>query len=218
MLKINNLTKNFTNVTAVHNVSLNIEKNSIIGLAGPSGCGKSTLLRCIQGLEQIDSGNIELNGKAGFMFQDFQLFPHMNVLANITFALNIQNKKKKENQKSAFKLLKKLSLENYADAYPHQLSGGQRQRVAFARTLIMHLDIILCDEPTSGLDISSTGDIIGLFKSMKEIGMTILIASHDIDFLKKLVEYIYILKNGELILKLYPKDIKSAEEYIQLFT
>jgi polar amino acid transport system ATP-binding protein len=217
MLKINNLTKTFANITAVDNISLNIEKNSIIGLAGPSGCGKSTLLRCIQGLEKIYSGNIELNGKTGFMFQDFQLFPHMNVLENITFALNIQNKKKEENQKSAFKLLKKLSLENYAVAYPHQLSGGQKQRVAFARTLIMHPDIILCDEPTSGLDISSTEDIIELLKTVKEMGMTMLIASHDIDFLKKLVEYIYILKNGEIISKLHPKDIKSAEEYMQLF-
>ena len=157
MLKINNLTKLFAGIAAINNISLNVDKNAIIGLTGPSGCGKSTLLRCIQGLEKVDAGNIKLNGKTGFMFQDFQLFPHMNVLKNITFALNIKSKKKEMNNKSAIELLKKLSLEDYKERYPHQLSGGQKQRVAFARTLIVFppilspSDLVLsCFQPQSG--------------------------------------------------------------------
>jgi len=217
MLKINNLTKLFAGIAAINNISLNVDKNAIIGLTGPSGCGKSTLLRCIQGLEKVDAGNIKLNGKTGFMFQDFQLFPHMNVLKNITFALNIKSKKKEMNNKSAIELLKKLSLEDYKERYPHQLSGGQKQRVAFARTLIMHPDIILCDEPTSGLDISSSEDIVKLLKTVEKMGLTILIASHDINFLKKLVSKIYVLKKGVIISELSPDDIRSVEEHIQLF-
>ena len=217
MLKVNNVTKYFSDIVAINNINLNIKKNAIVGLAGPSGCGKSTLLRCIQGLEKIDHGNIELNGKAGFMFQDFQLFPHMKVLQNITFALNIQNKKEEQNNQLALELLRNLSLDNFANSYPYQLSGGQKQRVAFARTFIMHPDIILCDEPTSGLDINLTENIIKILKTVKTMGMTMLIASHNIEFLKKIAEVIYILKNGKVIYKLHSEDIKSTEEYMRLF-
>jgi polar amino acid transport system ATP-binding protein len=182
-------------------INLEVPKGSIIGIVGPSGEGKSTLLRCIQGLEPIDSGEIEKNGRTGFMFQDFQLFPHMTALDNLLFAPGIKEKSKKNQQiQEAEKILQKLGIASKRNSYPSTLSGGQKQRVALARSLMMNPDILLCDEPTSGLDQSSRKEVGFVLKTINEdSGITILIASHDLDFLKQISHQIIAIKNSKFV-------------------
>ncbi|MBS0184894.1 MAG: amino acid ABC transporter ATP-binding protein [Proteobacteria bacterium] len=199
MLKIQNVCKKFDTLDVLKNITLNIPENKIIGLAGPSGSGKSTLLRCLQKLETIDSGLIDYKKQTGFMFQDFQLFPHMTVLQNLTYAPAF-HKKDKDLQAEALTLLKTLGLEGKEHVFPSQLSGGQKQRVALARSLMMHPQILLCDEPTSGLDVATVLDVVSLLKSVQSMGVTMIIASHDLDFLTKIADQIILLKDGEIVL------------------
>lgn len=206
MLSINNVYKTFNSISILTDINLNIEKDHIIGLAGPSGSGKSTLLRCIQGLDQPDTGEIKRSGTTGFMFQDFQLFPHMSVLRNLTYAPNLITKNYKENQDRALELLKQLGIEGKENHYPSQLSGGQKQRVALARSLMMRPDLLLCDEPTSGLDVATIREVVQLLFSIQALGVTMIIASHDLDFLTQIAERIILLKQGQIV-----ADVKSKE-------
>lgn len=208
MIKVLNVCKKFQNNDVLKNITFNVGQNKIVGLAGPSGSGKSTLLRCIQNLETIDSGKIEHKGKTGFMFQDFQLFPHMTVLQNLIFAPSCL-KKSKEISKEASELLKKLGISDKENSYPKNLSGGQKQRVALARSLMMHPHILLCDEPTSGLDIATISDVVSLLKEVRDMGVTMIIASHDLDFLTKIVDQIILLKSGEIALINEPSQLKG---------
>ncbi|HQS83924.1 MAG: amino acid ABC transporter ATP-binding protein [Alphaproteobacteria bacterium 16-39-46] len=208
MLKIQNVFKKFGEIEVLKNITLEFSSNKIIGLAGPSGSGKSTLLRCLQKLEPIDSGVIECTEKTGFMFQDFQLFPHMTVLQNLTYAPTLQ-RKTKDTVPEALALLKTLGLKHKETVYPNKLSGGQKQRVALARSLMMHPQILLCDEPTSGLDVATVMDIVSLLKSVKDLGVTMIIASHDLDFLTKIADQIILLKNGEIVLN---TDLQTLKE------
>jgi polar amino acid transport system ATP-binding protein len=216
MLSIVNMSKTLGGKAVLQDISLDITQGSVVGLAGPSGSGKSTLLRCIQGLEKNDAGQLTCEGTMGFLFQDFQLFPHMTVLNNITYApLHVLHEKNaKEN---ARQLLQQLNLEQIADVLPGQLSGGQKQRVALARTLAMHPDMLLCDEPTSGLDILSIQDVIHVLQKVKKMGVTLLIASHDLEFLSSIADRILILKSGHLVADLVPqvweKDLNVLKQY-----
>jgi polar amino acid transport system ATP-binding protein len=216
MLKIKNLSKSFGNKIIIKDLSLHAQKSEIIGLAGHSGSGKSTLLRCIQGIEKQSSGTIEFEGIATFMFQDFQLFPHFNILKNLTYAPSLQNKNIDQNQR-AIDLLKKLGIESKANEFPEKLSGGQKQRAAFARCLMMNPDLLLCDEPTSGLDIISTRDIISLIKSVNEMGVTMIIASHNLDFLTEISDRIIVLKNGMIQETADPKQLENPIDYLKEF-
>lgn len=198
MLKIDHIFKTFNNVCILNDITVTIEKNQIIGLAGPSGGGKSTLLRSIQGLETIDKGTIQTHAKSGFMFQDFQLFPHMTVLQNLTYAPKIK-KTSKDIDEKATALLETLGVDHKKDSYPNDLSGGQKQRVALARSLMMDPELLLCDEPTSGLDVATIEDVIDLLVSIKDMGVTMIIASHDLDFLTKISDRILLLKNGKVV-------------------
>jgi polar amino acid transport system ATP-binding protein len=175
-------------VKILDKINIEIFAGSITGIVGLSGGGKSTLLRCIQGLETIDSGKIFKNGRTGFMFQDFQLFPHMTVLDNLIFAPCIKNKSQTEHYtQKAMQILQKLGIKKKNQSYPNTLSGGQKQRVALARSLMMNPDILLCDEPTSGLDQSTSEEVASLLKTINcETGITIIIASHNLDFLKQI--------------------------------
>ena len=193
MLEINNVSKFFGDTPILKNVTMVIEKNSIVGLTGPSGSGKSTLLRCIQKLESIDSGSISCNAKIGFMFQDFQLFPHMTVLQNLIYAPSVQDKTQ-DYTVQAMSLLEDLGMADKAKAYPHKLSGGQKQRVALARSLMMQPGLLLCDEPTSGLDLESMLKVVSLLKSIRDKGITMLIASHDLGFLTHIADKIIVLQ------------------------
>ena len=166
MLVINQGCKYFGSLPVLDNINLTIQAQTVLGLAGPSGSGKSTLLRCIQKLETLDSGMIDVSGKSGFMFQDFQLFPHMTVMQNLVYAPSLQNKIF-NHEEQAQGLLLSLGINDKATAYPHQLSGGQKQRVALARSLMMKPNLLLCDEPTSGLDLATIDEVISLLNSVK---------------------------------------------------
>ncbi|MDR2371795.1 MAG: ATP-binding cassette domain-containing protein [Puniceicoccales bacterium] len=219
MLKVCNARKVFNNTKVLENVHLDVAKSSILGIAGPSGSGKSTLLRCIQKLEQIDHGTIECNGRAGFMFQDFQLFPHMTVLQNLIYAPSLKDKSGKENcKKQAENILKSLGIAAKTSEYPNTLSGGQKQRVALARSLMTHPDILLCDEPTSGLDVSTTMDVVSLLKSINErFDITILIASHDLDFLVKISDRIILLKDGAIAVDIDPQKQDTPIDFLKKY-
>jgi polar amino acid transport system ATP-binding protein len=223
MLKVSNVCKSFNGIKILDDINLEIADSKILGLAGPSGSGKSTLLRCIQKLETIDSGSIEYNGKTGFMFQDFQLFPHMTVLQNLLYAPSINNK---NIEAKAISLLKNLGIESKKNEYPKSLSGGQKQRVALARTLMTDPDILLCDEPTSGLDVATIDDVVQLLKSVnrhqdskpnKKNAITMVIASHDLDFLTKISDTIALLKNGKIITHANTADLDDPINYLKKY-
>jgi polar amino acid transport system ATP-binding protein len=214
MLKITNLSKMFGDISILDQIDLEIKKASIVGLAGPSGSGKSTLLRLIQKLEIPDSGTIQCNARTGFMFQDFQLFPHMTVLENITYAPKL-HKKDHHYLQRANTILENLGITSKAHEYPKNLSGGEKQRAALARSLMMHPDILLCDEPTSGLDIATTSDVVSLLESVRNMGVTMLIASHDLDFLIKISDRIILLKKGKIAVDINPKIINDPIKYLK---
>ena len=199
MLKITNATKAFGPNKILKNVSFSLTTGQIVALAGPSGSGKSTLLRCIQGLEKLDNGTIEHKVSTGFVFQDFQLFPHLNVLQNVMYALKVNQKiSDSDAQKKAKATLEKLGMQSVYDKMPGQISGGQRQRTAIARALVLEPDLLLCDEPTSGLDGLSGKNVAELFTILKNQGVTMLIASHDLDFISSVAERIIVLNNANV--------------------
>lgn len=197
LLNIINLSKEFAGKKIFDDISLSVKEHEIIGLAGGSGTGKSTLLRLIQKLDSSNEGEIKVNGRVGFMFQDFQLFPHLTVFENIIYAPKV-NKVKFDFVARAEELLKKLALNDYRSVLPKNLSGGQKQRVALARALIMKPDLLLCDEPTSGLDVATITEVVDLLKEIQATGVTMIIASHDLDFLTKIATRIIVLKDSKV--------------------
>ncbi|WP_133127901.1 ATP-binding cassette domain-containing protein [Legionella nagasakiensis] len=214
MLQIIDASKQFDRTLVLNRLNLVIAANSIVGLAGPSGSGKSTLLRCIQQLESLDSGAIQFTGKSGFMFQDFQLFPHMTVLKNLMYAPTLHDKNHNHREK-AIDLLTTLGLKDKAHLYPQQLSGGQKQRVALARSLMMQPDLLLCDEPTSGLDMASIGGVVSLLKTVKSMQVTMIIASHDLKFLTQIADRIILLKEGSLTTDIQPAALTDPVAYLK---
>ncbi|MCA0370166.1 MAG: ATP-binding cassette domain-containing protein [Proteobacteria bacterium] len=214
MMILKNATKNYGADDVLKSIDLTIEPGQIIGLAGPSGGGKSTLLRCLQGLEPLSSGTLTAHYTRGFMFQDFQLFPHMSVLENLTFAPMCQDKET-DHGKAAKALLAKLGLKGKEDALPSQLSGGQKQRVALARCLMMRPDFLLCDEPTSGLDVATIGDVVDLLRHVHSEGISLIIASHDLDFLTQIATRIVVLAQGKIALDMDPRATKDAIQVLK---
>ncbi len=197
MLKVTNATKAYSNHNVLNQVSFSLNPGQIVALAGPSGSGKSTLLRCVQNLEKLDSGEITHKGSTGFVFQDFQLFPHLNILDNVAYALRVTKKQSANDaQEKAKDTLKQLGLKTAYHKMPHQLSGGQRQRAAIARALVLEPDLLLCDEPTSGLDGLSSKNVVELFLNLKAQGVTMLIASHDLDFVGAVADRIIVLNDA----------------------
>lgn len=214
MLEIKKITKNFGKKKVIKGISYNIQTGDVIGIIGPSGCGKSTFLRCINMLEKPTTGKIILEGKdittikdlsqvrrkIGMVFQQFNLFEYMTVLDNITLApikLNILSEE--EAKKQAHKLLKEIDLDDKANYYPRELSGGQKQRVAIVRTLIMNPDLILFDEPTSALDPEMIGEVTNLMRKMRDNGMTMIVVSHEMNFIKKFAKKIIFMDDGKII-------------------
>ena len=214
MLKINGLTKSYGNKKVLTGINLNVNKGDIIGIIGPSGCGKSTFLRCINQLEKADGGEIIFEGeniiksknilnvrkKIGMVFQQFNLFNHMTVIDNIIFA-PVQNKilTKEQATKKAIEYLKDIDLLDIKDSYPKQISGGQKQRVAIIRALMMNPQIILFDEPTSALDPEMIGEVTNLMKKLAQTGMTMLIVSHELNFIKNFCTKVIFLDDGIIV-------------------
>ena len=211
MLVIKKLNKSFKNNHVLKNISFNLEKGEIGVILGKSGAGKTTLIRCLNGLEQFDSGEIVIDnevlnnsndiqskkGRIGMVFQNFNLFPHMTVLQNIIEApISIFKISNDEAIKKANELLTLVDLDNKGNFYPFQLSGGQQQRVAIARACALMPKVLCFDEPTSALDKETTQNIIKIMKKLKNQGMTILIITHDIDFAKEVADKVININNG----------------------
>lgn len=210
ILEFENVTKYYSDDLVFSNVNLKIKKGDVIALTGKSGCGKSTLLKCINRLENINDGKIKFKGidiseismvelrqKIGMVFQDYNLFEHLTVLDNLIIGLiKIKKISRDESIHKALNMLKKLDLVDKKDNYPNELSGGQKQRVAIARTLLMKPDIILLDEPTSALDKEMKDSVLNLIKKIVEENMTLIIVSHEEEFIKNVSDQIYVLKNN----------------------
>lgn len=215
ILEFENVTKCYGADLVFSNVNLKIKKGDVIALTGKSGCGKSTLLKCINRLENINEGKIKFKGidiseismvelrkKIGMVFQDYNLFEHLTVLDNLIIGLiKIKKYSRDESIREALNMLKKLDLIDKRDNYPNELSGGQKQRVAIARTLLMKPDIILLDEPTSALDKEMKDSVLNLIKKIVEEDMTLIIVSHEDEFIKNVSDQIYVLKNNCMEMK-----------------
>lgn len=203
MLELRNINKAFGGKQILTNFSLSILEKQILAIVGPSGGGKTTLLRMLAGLETIDSGEIYYNGESlaidelekrnllGFVFQDFQLFPHLSVLENLTLSpIKTMSMDKEVAEKKARGLLEQLGLAGYADAFPFSLSGGQKQRVALARAMMINPEVIGYDEPTSALDPELRLEVEKLILQNKERGMTQIVVTHDLQFAENIADQI----------------------------
>jgi polar amino acid transport system ATP-binding protein len=218
VLRIENLYKSFAGRMVLQNISLEIAAGSTVGLAGPSGSGKSTLLRCIQGLDPLDAGTISYAGRVGFMFQDFQLFPHMTVAQNVGYAPKLHKTLAPSVLRERIAdLLAKLGIADLANRYPENLSGGQRQRAALARSLILEPDLLLCDEPTSGLDVATIADVSDLLRSIRERNSTLVIASHNLDFLTQIADRIVLLRDGTVGADIRTEKIANPVAYLHRY-
>lgn len=234
IIQINDIHKHFGTVHALRGVSLNVEKGEVILIIGPSGSGKSTLLRCINRLEEFDAGSIVVDGitldsaeninavrtEVGMVFQQFNLFPHLTVMNNITLAQKIIRKRSKaEAENNARQLLAKVGIPDKADYYPGQLSGGQQQRVAIARALAMNPKIMLFDEPTSALDPEMIQEVLDVMLNLAREGMTMVVVSHEIGFAKAAADRVILMDEGQIIEMAPPEELFShpKEERTKLF-
>lgn len=212
MIKLTHVSKSFGDVSPLKDVCATINKGEVISIIGPSGTGKSTLLRCINMLETPTSGTIEIDGtvindkkckisgirkKMGMVFQSFNLFSHMNVIDNITYApRKLLKISKEEAEAKAMELLKTVSLVDKAYSYPDELSGGQKQRIAIARALAMDPEIILFDEPTSALDPTMVGEVLAVIRNLASKGMTMMLVTHEMKFAKDVSTRIFFMCDG----------------------
>ena len=215
IIEVQKLQKKYGDLEVLKSIDLSIEEGEVVCIIGPSGSGKSTFLRCLNRLEKINSGHIIIDGydltdkktnlnkvreEIGMVFQHFNLFPHMSVLDNITFA-PIEHKlmTKEEAEKLGMELLEKVGLADKANANPDSLSGGQKQRVAIARGLAMNPDIMLFDEPTSALDPEMVGDVLNVMKELAEQGMTMIIVTHEMGFARQVANRVIFTADGEFL-------------------
>ena len=215
MIKIENLHKRFGKLEVLNGIDINVEKGEIIAIIGPSGSGKSTFLRCINRLEEPSEGKIFIDGenilsketninkireKVGMVFQHFNLFPHKNVIKNITLApIKIKNYSWELAEKKADKLLSKVGLLDKKYAFPNQLSGGQKQRIAIARALAMEPEVMLFDEPTSALDPEMIKEVLDVMIELAREGMTMLIVTHEMGFAKNVATRILFMNDGKIL-------------------
>lgn len=236
ILSVKNLEKKFGDLTVLKDISFDINDGEIISIIGSSGSGKSTLLRCMNQLETITSGTITIDGKTlvetkngspvyagkdvlkeilmetGFVFQNFNLFPHYSVLRNVMEApVCVAGVPKKQAEEKARELLKKLGLETKADAYPCELSGGQSQRVSIARALALEPKILFFDEPTSALDPELTGEVLKVIKSLTDLNITMVIVTHEMAFAKEISDRIIFMDKGVIIEDASPDEVFSSD-------
>lgn len=208
VLEMKNIVKDYGSFRAVNDVDFSMKKGEIVAIIGPSGSGKSTLLRCINGLNSITSGEINLQGTTGMVFQHFNLFPHMTCIDNITYApIKVKKEDKDEVQKRAEELLRMVGLADKANVYPAQISGGQKQRVAIARALAMRPDLMLFDEPTSALDPEITGEVLNVMKRLAEKHTTMIIVTHEMGFAKEVADRVIFMDNGQVVEEGTPAEI-----------
>ena len=214
-VQVEGVTKRFDENTVLDEVSLNVAEHEVVCLIGASGSGKSTLLRCLNLLEKVQAGKITIDGqvitdgkvdvnalrrKIGIVFQGFNLFPHMTVLQNVTLApRQIRKLSKREAEARAFELLDRIGLRDKADSFPDRLSGGQQQRVAIVRALAMDPTLMLLDEITSALDPQLVSEVLQLVRGLTEVGMTMIIATHEMSFAREVSTKICFLDKGRIL-------------------
>ncbi len=213
-----NITKSFSKgINALNNVSFKLKKGKVLVVMGPSGSGKSTLIRTINGLESFDRGELNILGikidskfderkiqkirrRVGMVFQQFNLFPHLTILENITLApINVQKRLRNEAEQFGMYLLAQMGIESHAKKYPSQLSGGEQQRVAIVRALALKPEILLFDEPTSALDPERINEVLDAMRNLANQGMTMVVVTHEIDFAKEVSDKVLFLDNGKVI-------------------
>jgi ABC-type polar amino acid transport system ATPase subunit len=213
MIRVEHLTKVYGKKIILDDVGFTIDRGTVLAIIGPSGAGKSTLLRCINGLEKFNSGRIFINGeeltknnvveirkKIGFVFQQFNLFPHMSVLENIVLPQVVVKKIKREKAEDiAYNILSRIGLIDKVDSYPSELSGGEQQRVAIARALALDPEIMLFDEPTSSLDPEMTREVLDLIRKLTTRKITMIIVSHEMGFIYEISDYVMFMDEGRVV-------------------
>ena len=238
LLEARNLKKTFGERTVLNGITLQIHRGEVVVIVGPSGCGKSTLLRCLNGLEKIDGGEIRLNGaridekgdltevrrRVGMVFQNYDLFPNMDVMANLTLGPTKALKRPRaEVEAKAVQALERVGLGDRIHASPNQLSGGQKQRVALVRAMLMHPDVLLLDEITAALDPEMVREVLEVVLDLARGGMTMLIVTHEMRFAEAAADRVILLENGGIIEESAPKkffhepDTERARQFLRSF-
>lgn len=225
LISVRDLTKKFDGmeVHALNGISLDIHKGEVVFIIGPSGSGKSTFLRCLNLLETPTAGTILFEGvditdkktnidlhrrKMGMVFQQFNLFPHMTIMKNLTIApMKLLKVSKEEAEKTAVSLLERVGLADRANAYPNQLSGGQKQRIAIVRALCMKPDVMLFDEPTSALDPEMVGEVLAVMRELAEEKMTMVVVTHEMAFAREVASRVIFMDNGSVVEENDPKSL-----------
>lgn len=239
MIKAIDIHKQFNDLEVLKGISLTVDKGEVIAIIGPSGSGKSTFLRCLNRLETIDRGTIEIEGetlvtggadgqvryaveaearricrKMGMVFQQFNLFPHLTVLENLIEApITVKGVKREEIIPQAEELLRKVGLAEKRDVFPSRLSGGQKQRVAIARALAMNPDIMLFDEPTSALDPELTGEVLKAMRKLAEEHMTMIVVTHEMAFAREVANRVIFMDNGEIVEQGTPEAVFASPSH-----
>ena len=222
LIQVQNLGKSFGNIEVLKDITVDIYKGDVVFVVGPSGSGKSTFLRCLNRLEEPTKGHIYFEGtditdpktdidkhrqKMGMVFQQFNLFPHMTILDNMTLApMKLLGRPKDEAETETLKLLERVGLKEKASAYPGQLSGGQKQRVAIVRALAMHPDVMLFDEPTSALDPEMVGEVLNVMRQLAEEHMTMVVVTHEMGFAREVANRVMFMEGGNFIEENEPKE------------
>lgn len=228
IIKVEKLRKSFGSNEVLKSIDLTIAEGEVVCIIGPSGSGKSTLLRCLNGLEEINDGEIfikdrkltdkpaelnEIRQNIGMVFQQFNLFPHLTVFENIVLApIELKKISKGESRESALSLLQLVGLVDKIDAYPKSLSGGQKQRVAIARALAMHPEIMLFDEPTSALDPEMVGEVLAVMKRLAAEGMTMVVVTHEMAFAREVADRVIFVDGGYIVEENDPTTLFDAPQ------
>ena len=225
VISAKNLKKHYGQLEVLKDISVDVTEGEVLCIIGPSGSGKSTLLRCLNRLEEIQSGTITILGEElvnnknidklreniGMVFQSFNLFPHLTVLENMILApLELKKMNKKEATEKALSLLDKVGLKDKKDVYPDTLSGGQKQRVAIARALEMNPKILLFDEPTSALDPEMVGEVLKVMKDLAQEGMTMVVVTHEMNFARDVSDRVIFMDQGYIVEEGSPEEIFTA--------
>ncbi len=235
MVRLEGVRKSFGDLVVLDGVDLEVSTGEVLVVIGPSGSGKSTLLRCVNLLEPVDSGRIFLEGeeitrkgtnvsavrqRVGIVFQQFNLFPHLRVIDNLTLAARrVRKRPRAEAEASARELLRRVGLEEKADQFPHQLSGGQQQRVAIARALMMNPHVMLFDEVTSALDPELVGEVLIVMRDLAKVGMTMLVVTHEMQFAREVGDHLVFMDEGVIVEQGKPADVldRPKEERTRRF-
>lgn len=236
LLEVKNLVKRYGDNVILDDVSITVEKGEVVVILGPSGCGKSTLLRCINALEDTQSGEILIDGepvsgagknmrKVGMVFQSYDLFPHLNVLSNITLApIKVMKRDKDQVREEARELLKRVGLSDKEKSYPRELSGGQKQRVAIVRALIMQPELLLFDEVTAALDPEMVREVLEVILDLAKQGKTMMIVTHEMQFARAIADRVILIDGGRIVEENPPErfftepETERARQFLNTFT